>query len=160
LKIEEEIHQIFIEKKLTLSLAESCTGGACAARLTALPGSSEYFFGSIVAYHNSLKKKVLSVSEQTLKEKGAVSPETAREMVMGLLHLTQSDYGVAVTGIAGPSGGTLEKPVGTIWGAICRKGDEPFVWKMMVEGPRKKIIEVSVDDLLNQLLKYVKANES
>lgn len=154
-KIEEAVQKLFIDKKYTLSLAESCTGGAVANKLTSLPGSSQYFLGSIVAYSNEIKKTILKVSENTLSEKGAVSPELVKEMLNGVLALTQSDYGLAVTGIAGPSGGTTEKPVGTVWGAVGKRNSPPEVWQLPVRGSRKMIIERSVNLLLCRLLHIV-----
>lgn len=159
MKLEQEVHTLFRTKKKTLIAAESCTGGWLSARLTSIPGASNFFLGSIVAYDNIIKKEVLKVSERTIKEKGAVSPETAKEMVLGALALSDSDYAIAVTGIAGPTGGTPDKPVGTVWGAICKRNEEPFVWKINAKGTREKIIQSSVDDLLNMLIKKVNEDE-
>lgn len=156
--LEGAVHNLLTEKKLTISSAESCTGGAFAERLTQMPGASKYFLGSIVAYDNRVKHKVLGVSEKTLREKGAVSAETAREMLTGLLSLTQSDYGLAVTGIAGPAGGTDEKPVGTVWAALGRQGDAPYVWQIPTFGTREMIIEKSVNALLGALLNKLQSN--
>lgn len=111
---EEELVTMLKKRKQTLSIAESCTGGLVAKRITDIPGSSEVFTGSIVAYSNDLKRKILGVSENTLSQKGAVSEETALEMAYGLKSLTGSDICVSITGIAGPGGGTAEKPVGTV----------------------------------------------
>lgn len=151
-KIEEALHQRFIEKKLTLSAAESCTGGSFSARLTQLPGASHYFIGSIVSYSNEMKSHWLGVSEQLLKEKGAVSAEVVTQMLKGLLAQTRTDYGVAVSGIAGPEGGTADKPVGTIWCAVGKRGEEPRVWKLQAYGTREMIIERSVNALIAELL--------
>jgi PncC family amidohydrolase len=154
MKIEEALHQRFIEKKLTLSAAESCTGGSFSARLTQLPGASQYFLGSIISYSNAMKSQWLGVSETLLKEKGAVSAEVVTEMLKGLLAQTGSDYGVAVSGIAGPNGGTVEKPVGTVWCAVGRggSGGEIRVWKIHAYGRRKMVIESSVNALIAELL--------
>lgn len=154
-KIEETVQQLFIERGYTLSLAESCTGGAIAERLTSLSGSSAYFVGGIVAYSNELKQTILGVSEQTLKEKGAVSPEIAEEMLTGVLELTKSDFAISVTGIAGPTGGTVEKPVGTIWAAIGGRERKPYVWQVPARGNREMIIQRSVNAVLFALLRYV-----
>ena len=99
---------------LTLSLAESCTGGLVGHRITSVPGSSEYFLGGVVSYSNEAKKSLLGVSAETLATHGAVSLETAREMVDGAMRAFGSDIGIAITGVAGPSGGSLKKPVGTV----------------------------------------------
>lgn len=151
-KIEDAIHQLFLLNQWTLSLAESCTGGSVASRLTRLPGCSQYFLGSMVVYSNELKEKVLKVSPKTLKKFGAVSSEVVLEMVEGLQALTQSTYCLAVSGIAGPDGGTAEKPVGTVWGAILKKGEFPVAWEFRGFGSREMIIERAVNRLLAQIL--------
>lgn len=152
---EERLHQTFIEKGLTLSIAESCTGGALAARLTRRPGCSRYFLGSIVSYSNEMKIKVLGVDPHTLEDVGAVSAAVIAQMVHGVQKLTGSDYSVAVSGIAGPEGGTPSKPIGTIWAAILRKGDIPHIWTFQLQGSRHQIIETTVDQLISQLLSEV-----
>ncbi|UOR07228.1 competence/damage-inducible protein A [Hymenobacter aerilatus] len=113
-KLEEALGQLLRERGLTVGTAESCTGGYIAQRLTSVPGSSAYFQGSIVAYHNDMKVKELSVKPETLQAHGAVSEATAREMAEGLRQRLGVDVAVAASGIAGPGGGTTEKPVGTI----------------------------------------------
>lgn len=113
MSVEESIQRWMVENKKTLALAESCTGGALSARLTALPGASDYLLGSLVTYSNTWKEKFLGV--QSLKTHGAVSREVAEEMLQGLLKTTGADYGIAITGIAGPAGGSKEVPVGTVW---------------------------------------------
>ena len=99
----------------TISTAESCTGGRLAAALNAQSGSSAYYMGSVVAYDNSIKEQVLGVKHTTLEEYGAVSEQTLREMAEGVRALMQTDYAIATSGIAGPTGGTTDKPVGTVW---------------------------------------------
>jgi nicotinamide-nucleotide amidase len=113
------LHDLLTEKKLTLSAAESCTGGLVSKLITDIPGASSYFLGSIVSYSNSIKSEVLGVSEKILNTFGAVSNETACEMATGILAKTKSDIGIAVTGIAGPEGGSKEKPVGTVYFAVA-----------------------------------------
>lgn len=113
--LEESLMNLFVEKGLTFGTAESCTGGYIAHKLTSISGSSAYYQGSIIAYSYALKNKLLDVSENTLTNHGAVSEETVKEMLAGLLKNLDVDIGVAVSGIAGPGGGTPEKPVGTIW---------------------------------------------
>lgn len=152
--IENQIHELFIQRNWTLSLAESCTGGAVAARLTALSGASQYFLGSIVAYSNELKIKILGIHPTALKEKGAVSQEIAMQMVEGVISLTNSEFALAVTGIAGPTGGTASKPVGTVWCSFCRKGKKPIAWQLQLNGSREEIIFGSVNALLEGLLRY------
>lgn len=105
-------------RQLTVAIAESCTGGLVGARLTAVPGSSDVVIGAIVAYANAVKVSALGVQESTLREHGAVSDEVVREMASGARRSLNASVGLAVTGIAGPSGGTVEKPVGSVWIAI------------------------------------------
>jgi len=119
--LEVILSEKFKEKRLTVSMAESCTGGNIAHRLTLIPGSSEYFKGSVVAYHNDVKKNVLGVSVEDLEKFGAVSQQVVEEMAYRVRKLMQTDLSVAVSGIAGPSGGTDEKPLGTVWIAVCSK---------------------------------------
>lgn len=107
----------------SLSIAESCTGGFISHLITSVPGSSEYFNGSVIAYSNAIKSNILNVSQSSLMEHGAVSEQVARDMVQGVKNVFNTDYAVATTGIAGPDGGTAEKPVGTIWIAISGKNE-------------------------------------
>lgn len=121
--LEKAVGDLLRKRKATLSTAESCTGGSIAARLTCVPGSSDYFKGSIVAYANEVKVNVLQVSPQTLEEQGAVSRQTVIEMVKGAMNTLKTDCAIATSGIAGPGGGTDEKPVGTVWIAAAYKGE-------------------------------------
>ena len=120
-----ELLSCFLEKGLTFAAAESCTGGMIGETVTALPGSSQVFLGGVVSYANSVKENVLGVKGDTLARHGAVSRETALEMAEGVRRLTGADIAVSVTGIAGPGGGTAEKPVGTVcFGVSDRRGTE------------------------------------
>ncbi|NLI10283.1 MAG: nicotinamide-nucleotide amidohydrolase family protein [Elusimicrobia bacterium] len=110
---------IFTKKKLTLSLAESCTGGLISSMITSVPGSSVFYLGGVNSYSNLSKTKILSVKKSTLKKYGAVSLECAEEMALGVKKIFGSDFSVSVTGIAGPGGGTKKKPVGTVCFAFC-----------------------------------------
>ncbi len=110
-----------LEKRLKITTAESCTGGMIAARITSVSGASGCFDAGVVTYSNEQKRKLLGVSKKTLKKYGAVSEETALEMCKGVRVLAKADIGISVTGIAGPTGGTAEKPVGTVWIGICSK---------------------------------------
>ena len=112
MRVEFELKELMLKKGLKLATAESCTGGMVAARIVNVPGSSEYFMGGVVAYDNSVKMKVLGVKAETLLKYGAVSEETAREMVLGVKELLGTECGISTTGIAGPTGGTPEKPEG------------------------------------------------
>ena len=115
MKLEEEVGELLKSKNLSLSTAESCTGGGVAALVTSVPGSSEFFNGGIVAYSNEVKISLLHVSAETLERYGAVSQETVIEMVKGAMKALKTDCAVATSGIAGPGGGTAEKPVGLVY---------------------------------------------
>lgn len=113
------INKIFSRKKLTLSTAESCTGGYIAHLITSVPGSSKYYIGSVISYDNKVKKNLLKVNEQDLIDYGAVSKPVVEQMAIGVRNLLSTDFAVATSGIAGPDGGTEEKPVGTTWIAVA-----------------------------------------
>lgn len=117
--LDELVHKTLIERGLTLATAESCTGGNIARLLTAQAGASAYFLGGVIAYSNEVKKCALGVKHRTLEAHGAVSEETVREMVEGVRQRLGADLAIATTGIAGPTGGTPEKPVGTVWVAVA-----------------------------------------
>lgn len=119
--LDELVHKTLIERGLTLATAESCTGGNIARLLTAQAGASVYFKGGVVAYSNEVKESALGVKHSTLEAHGAVSEETVREMVEGVRTRLGADLAIATTGIAGPDGGTAEKPVGTVWIAVADK---------------------------------------
>jgi len=116
------VGKLLREKGLTLAVAESCTGGLLGMRLTEVPGSSDYFRGGVIAYSNAVKEAVLGVPRAILEEKGAVSPECARAMAEGARRLLGADLALAITGIAGPTGGTPEKPVGLVYIALAHPG--------------------------------------
>lgn len=120
--VQELVHRRLIESGRSLATAESCTGGTIAARFTALPGASAYFRCGVVAYANSAKEQLLGVDPQTLRRCGAVSEEVACQMAEGARRIAGADYAVATTGIAGPTGGSAEKPVGTVWIAVATPG--------------------------------------
>ncbi len=158
-KAEEALHTLLIEEKKTLSFAESCTGGSLASRITALADASTYFLGSVVSYSNSAKEQILGVSKQTLETHGAVSEEIAREMLEGVFEKFGSDYAISVTGIAGPSGGTKEKPVGTVWVALGKKGEKPHIGlvpKTKSAHKRETIIEITATFVLSSLWRLIK----
>ncbi|MCL6622918.1 MAG: CinA family protein [Syntrophobacterales bacterium] len=119
---EETVGQLLRRRGLTLAVAESCSGGLLCHLLTNVPGASDYFLGGVVTYSNRAKAELLKVPEATLAAHGAVSAETALAMVRGVRTLFQADVGVAVTGIAGPTGGTPAKPVGTVFIAVAAPG--------------------------------------
>ncbi len=115
--IQEEIAEIFFKTKKTLAVAESCTGGYLSHLITSVPGCSEFFMGSVVSYSNEAKRSILNVRELNLKKHGAVSEFVVNDMAINTMGLFDVDYSIATSGIAGPLGGTDEKPVGTVW--IC-----------------------------------------
>ena len=141
----------------TLATAESCTGGALASQLTAMAGASEYYRGGVVAYSNEVKECALGVSHQTLLDHGAVSEETVRQMAEGARSRLGSDYAVATTGIAGPGGGTPQKPVGTVWIAVASR--QQTVARLLHFGDRRaQTIERTCNAVWSDLIKLVNQN--
>lgn len=117
--VEQQIHEILTARGEKLAVAESCTGGTIAAKFTAMAGASAYFMAGVVSYSNEAKHDILGVSWNSLNAYGAVSEQVAREMAEGVRRVSHADYGIATTGIAGPGGGSEEKPVGTVWMAVA-----------------------------------------
>ncbi|QVL57534.1 MAG: nicotinamide-nucleotide amidohydrolase family protein [Simkaniaceae bacterium] len=159
-QIEVALHQWMVKNKKTFAAAESCTGGHLAARLTEHPGSSDYFLGSVVSYSNHLKETALGVFPKTLEEHGAVSKEVVLEMVEGAKKLTGADYAIATSGIAGPDGGTVDKPVGTVWTAISTP-EKTYTGLIPIKGSvqsRALIIEYTVTYLLASLYRHLNYN--
>jgi len=148
--LEKAILNQMEKKGLTLSVAESCTGGYISQLFTLHPGSSKVFLGGGVTYSNGLKQQILGVKAETLAQFGAVSEETAREMVEGALRNFKSDYAIAVTGIAGPDGGSPEKPVGTVFIAVANI-NKTFAKKLTFGNKRQQNIERSAIAALNML---------
>ena len=146
--LEDAVGRLLIERGLTLATAESCTGGLLGNRITNVAGSSEYYLGGIVSYSDAAKMNLLGVSQETLKEFGAVSEETAQEMAAGARRVLQSDVGVSITGIAGPTGGTEDKPVGLVYIAVDVAGDVA-VRKFVFSEDRRYNKEVSAQAALN-----------
>ena len=149
--LETRIGKLLFQKKLTLSLAESCTGGLIGHRLTNVPGSSEYFMGGIVSYAYSAKVNLLGVSWDTLKQHGAVSAEVVREMALGARRAFNTDIGLAVSCIAGPGGATPSKPVGTSWCGISF-GELDCQYHFLLEGSRLQVKEQLAQKALETLL--------
>ena len=133
--LEVRIGRLLKDQKLTLAVAESCTGGLIGHRITNVPGSSAYYQGSITAYASEVKEHILHVRRSTLQSWGAVSEETALEMAQGVREAFHADVGLAVTGIAGPGGGTSEKPVGLVYVALVAPGAD-WVERHVWEGDR------------------------
>lgn len=138
--LSKEINDLFWREGLTLVTAESCTAGSVAAAITAVAGSSQFFKGGIIAYSNEIKESLLGVNHETLETHGAVSEETVIEMVKGAMKSMNSDCAVATSGIAGPTGGTPDKPVGTIWIAAGCK-DKVITLKLEGDEGRKSMAQ-------------------
>lgn len=155
--LQECIGRILAEYGKTVSTAESCTGGSIAAMFTSVPGSSEYFLGSVVSYANSVKSGVLGVDEEIIRKYGAVSSECVAAMADGVRKLTGSDFSVATSGIAGPGGGSEAKPVGTVWIGVSSP-KETKTYKMVFKGDRKRNIERFAANALN-ILRITIVNE-
>lgn len=153
--MQQVLGKILMQNKKTISTAESCTGGAIASLITSVAGSSAYFEGSIVSYSYQIKESLLNVKKETLEKFGAVSEETVREMLSGLLNKMKTDYGIAVSGIMGPDGGTPDKPVGTVWVAVGNK-DKQTVQKFKQRFARTKNIEITAVMALNLMRKFLK----
>lgn len=148
--LQECVGRLLAGSGKTLSAAESCTGGLISSLMTSIPGSSEYYLGSVTSYANSVKTNVLGVDEDIIARHGAVSRECVAAMAEGVRRLTGSDYSVATSGIAGPGGGSAEKPVGLVWiGVSSAKGTETF--SMIFKGDRKRNIERFAANALNKL---------
>ncbi|MCX5888796.1 MAG: competence/damage-inducible protein A [Deltaproteobacteria bacterium] len=153
--LEELVGRQLQEDGLTLALAESCTGGLIGHRLTSVAGSSDYFLGGVVSYGNEAKVDLLQVDPEVLTQFGAVSPETARDMALGARGMFGADLGLAVTGIAGPGGGSPEKPVGTVYIALATP-DEVEVWHYLFHGNREAIKILSAETALDRLRRKLK----
>ena len=152
--LSSEIQRIMYEAGLTLSTAESCTGGHIAESIIAVPGSSEYFKGGIISYTNEIKERLLGVDPQLIAEKTAVCEEVAIAMVRGANKAMHTDYAIAATGIAGPGGGTKEIPVGTIWLA-CGSSDEIETFKIEEDEGRDKNLANATSKALHLFLDFL-----
>ena len=143
----------------TVSVAESCTGGLLGAALTELPGSSCYFLGGVQAYSNEVKEGLLGVNPGTLVSFGAVSEQVASEMARGVQRLTGSDWAISTTGVAGPAGGSGEKPVGTVWISVVGC-DGVNSKKLALDGGRADVRQGSVYSALSMLLERLSDGKS
>ncbi|MEO6613384.1 MAG: nicotinamide-nucleotide amidohydrolase family protein [Chitinophagaceae bacterium] len=152
--LEVVIGKILKAKGKTMGTAESCTGGYIAHLITSVPGSSEYYNGTVVSYSNDIKENILGVRKETLKKNGAVSEETAREMVQGAIRSLQVDYALATSGIMGPGGGTEEKPVGTVWIAAGNK-ERTETLQLHLRFDRPRNIAMTAGNALNFLRKFI-----
>ena len=152
--LDEAAARLLIEKKKTISLAESCTGGLLAARLTDIPGISAVFDRAVVAYSNRAKVEHLGVRQETLDIYGAVSEQTASEMAVGIRNISGSDIGISATGIAGPGGGTAEKPVGLVYTALAHMGGVTAK-RLDLWGNRAKIRNMTCLHVFDMLRRYL-----
>jgi nicotinamide-nucleotide amidase len=154
------VHALLQSRDRTLAVAESCTGGRIAAALTSVPGASKCFAGGIVAYANAVKAEMLSVSDETLARYGAVSEQTAREMARGVRVRLSASVGVATTGIAGPDGGTPEKPVGLVWLALDDVDGRAVTVRLDLAGDRETIAGRATTVALGMLWRHLTGQDS
>ena len=148
--LNEAVVKLLAKKKMTISSAESCTGGLFSALITNVPGASDILNEAFVTYANSAKMKYLGVKEETLEKHGAVSYETAFEMAEGLCARTGADVTVGITGIAGPGGGTKEKPVGLVYAGVCVNGKTEVI-EMRHDGTREQVREKTCIEVLKNI---------
>ncbi len=150
-----EVIDLLREKSLTIATAESCTGGLIGAELVNVPGASDVYGYGFITYANEAKEKILGVKRETLSTVGAVSPETAEEMARGAAYAAGSDLAVSVTGIAGPGGGSPEKPVGLVYIGLYDRGNV-IVKKCLFSGDRKEIRNQTRDTALSLILRALR----
>lgn len=150
-----QIQEALYKNNETLCTAESCTGGKISQAIIAVPGASQYFKGSIVAYSNEVKENLLHVSHQVLEKQSAVCEEVARQMVVGACQAMQCDYAISTTGIAGPTGGTVEIPVGTIWIGYGSK-DDVRTLKLSDDFGRDINLEIATSKAMQLFIEYYK----
>jgi len=153
--MKNRLSDLLILKSLTISTAESCTGGLIGHIITGTPGSSAYFMGGIISYSNRAKCDLLGVSPHTLERYGAVSDQTAKEMAAGVKKQFKSDIGISVTGIAGPDGGSDEKPVGTVFMGFCFGNDEPCSVKYLFRGSREEVKQQTAETALENIRRHL-----
>ena len=156
--LAEKVNDALRLRGLTLATAESCTGGSVASAITSVSGSSDVFKGGVIAYSNDVKMSILNVSRATIECCGAVSKETVEEMVVGVKKALGSNCAVATSGVAGPSGGTLEKPVGTVWVAIAVGDIVTTELLQLGNNPRIENITAATKQVLNLLLDRLNEN--
>ena len=157
ISLEASLGGLLRERGLTLATSESCTGGNIARMITSVPGSSDYFLGSVIAYNNRIKSGVLGVDPALIEERGAVSREVVEEMARGVQELMGSDTSISTSGIAGPDGGSKDKPVGTTWVSV-RHGDLSHSMKYRFGGNREQIIEQASHSALQLLRRLILRN--
>lgn len=152
----KEVSTLLLNRHFKLTTAESCTGGGLSFYLTEQPGSSAWFESGLVTYSNEAKMALLGVKESTLQTKGAVSENTAREMAEGALLSKRANISISITGIAGPEGGTAEKPVGTVWFGIASQGGKTETFMFHFKGNRQAVRLASIEQALTKLKEYLK----
>lgn len=153
--LSKDIQQYLYDIKCTVATAESCTGGRIATAIIAVPGASDYFKGGVVSYTNEVKENLLHVSHETLEQETAVSEAVAKQMVVGACETLHTDYAIAATGCAGPSGGTPDIPVGTIWLA-CGNADDVHTLKLEADYGRDINLAVATNRALRLFIDYLK----
>lgn len=153
--ISREISQLLWEREQTLATAESCTGGRIAEAIISVPGASKYFKGGIISYTNEIKERLLGVSHELLEEKTAVCEEVAVEMVKGACRALGTDFAIAATGIAGPTGGTKDIPVGTIWVA-CGSDDKVKTFKVEEDHGRDINLAIATKKAMQIFLEFLR----
>lgn len=153
--LSEELGAILTRKHLKIATAESCTGGGLGFALTSIAGSSAWYERGFITYSNEAKMELLDVNHQTLETYGAVSEETARAMAVGALVNSQADISIAITGIAGPGGGTPDKPVGTVWIAYAGKQLSTDAEVNIFPGDRRAVRDATIQRALQHLITFI-----
>ena len=154
--LNEIVGELLRDKSMTLSCAESCSGGALSSRIVDIPGSSSYFIGGIVSYSNNAKIELLGVDKKILDEMGAVSEEIAIQMAVGCNNRLQTDYALSTTGIAGPTGGSRDKPIGTVYIALAKRDKPTFVQHFHFKGTRDDVRRKTVQNALFMLYRRLR----
>ena len=154
-QLAQQLGKAVLQRGATVTTAESCTGGGIAEAITAVPGSSQWFEYGFVTYANQAKQQLLGVEDQVLQHQGAVSQSVVEQMALGAINVSGADYAIAVSGIAGPDGGTAEKPVGTVW--ICwltptKNHSQQFRFTGDRRSIREQAIKISLQELLHQII--------
>jgi len=153
--ISREVSQLLWEMEKTVGTAESCTGGRIAEALISIPGASKYFKGGIVCYVDEIKERLLNVDAQVLEEQTAVCEEVARQLVKGACHTLNTDYAIAATGFAGPTGGTKDIPIGTIWLA-CGNDEKQITFKVEEDHGRDINLAIATNKAMQMFLEFLK----
>ena len=152
--IAQQLGEMLCKKNAKLTTAESCTGGGISEAITAVSGSSQWFEFGFVTYANSAKQQLLGVSKKTLDQYGAVSEQVVEQMAQGAIQQSQADYAIAVSGIAGPDGGTEDKPIGTVW--FCwQTPTRSWTQQLMLSGDRQAVRTAAIKNSLQQLLQHL-----